>query len=154
MNLSQQKLECGSCGAASMAPKRQTLWKCEYCGAVTIFDGIEADPTADLKENIAKRTRKIESVLTKKANYLHDGISDGGNLHVTRSEIVFVPHAFNINSGYRLVFPFSEMKDIRKENAMLGLSRQLVVEMKDSSGAAFIVWGRDEIIKCIQNLIS
>ncbi len=46
------------------------------------------------------------------------------------------------------------MKDIRKENAWLGLSRQLIVEMKDSSEAAFIVWGRDEVIMCIQNLIS
>ena len=105
MNIEKRKLECGSCGASSMAPQRQTLWKYEYCDAVTIFDGIEADPTSESKENIARRTRKIDSVLKKKANYLHDGISDGGHLHVTRSEIVFVPHAFNINSGYRLVFP-------------------------------------------------
>lgn len=153
MNVRQQKLECSSCGASSMAPQRQTLWKCEYCDAVTIVDGIESDPTSELKENIAKRTRKIESVLKKKANYLHDGISDGGHLHVTRSEIVFIPHAFNITSGYRLVFPILEIKDIRKENALMGLIRQLIIEMKDSSEAAFIVWGRDEVIDCIQKLI-
>lgn len=136
-----------------MAPQRQTLWKCEYCNTVTIIDGIEADPTAELKENIAKRTRKIESVLQKKANYMHDGVSDGGNLHVTRSEIVFVPHRFNINSGYRLVFPLHEIKDIRKENSLLGIIRELIVEMKDSSQATFVVWGRDGVIDCVNKLI-
>lgn len=66
MNMKKQILECGSCGASGMAQQRQALWKCEYCHAVTIFDGLDIDLTAELKENIARRTRKIESVLRKK----------------------------------------------------------------------------------------
>ena len=145
------KLECGSCGAASMAPDGQSLWKCQYCGTVTIIDGIDADPTSELKENIASRTRKIESVLSKPANNNTGAISDGGRLHVTRNEIVFVPHAFNFNSNYRLVFPYKDIKNIWKKSH-LGIIRYLFVETKDSKLYKFIVWNQDAVINCVNSM--
>lgn len=147
------KLECGSCGAASLAPERQSLWKCNYCATVTIFDGVDIDPNSELKENLARRTRKIESILRKAANFENHGISDGGWLHVTKKEIVFVPHALNFDSSYKLVFSFNEIKNVRRDNAFFGIKRLLVIETKDSSRYDFVVWGRGAILDCIQKIL-
>jgi len=153
MAITKIKLECGSCGAPILFSGRQSLMKCEYCGTVTIVDGLDAASTDELKENLAQRTRKIETILKKAANYLYEGVSDGGWLHVTNQELVFLPHIFNLNSGYRLVFPIKDMRDIRKHEAWLGLSKQLIVQMKDLKQAAFVTWGRDAIIECVQRQI-
>jgi hypothetical protein len=144
------KLECGSCGAADLAPARQTLWKCNYCEVITIFDGIEIETVSELKENLSKRTRKIESILRKAANYENRMTADGGWLHITKNELVFVPHAFNIQNDYKLVFPFNEIRDVRRVNQLFGIKRLLVVETKDSSQYSFVVWCRGVILDCIQ----
>lgn len=147
------KLECGSCGAASMSPDGRSLWKCQYCSTVTIIDGIEADPNAELRENIARRTRKIESILRKPANNNTGNISDGGHLHLTKNEIVFVPHMFNFDSNYRLVFPLNDIKNISKKS-YFGLIRYLFVQTKDSKTYKFVVWNQDAFINGVTDLIN
>jgi len=147
------KLECGSCGAASMAPEGQSLWKCKYCDTVTIIDVIEADPQAELRQNLSTRTRKIESVLSKAANNNSGPTSDGGRLHVTKNEVVFVPHKFNFESNYRLVFPFKDIKNILKKS-YFGLIRYLFIQTKDSRTYKFVVWNQDEVINCVHRMIS
>jgi hypothetical protein len=154
MAITQTKVECESCGASSFVAVGNSLLKCEYCGTASIVDGLEESPTHELRDTLARRTRKIETVLKKGASYMYDGVSDGGWLHVTKQELVFLPHRFNLNSGYRLVFPFAQMRDIRKHDAWLGLSKQLIVEMKDAEQATFLTWGRDATIACIEKQIS
>jgi hypothetical protein len=151
MAIAQTKLECVSCGASSFSSARNALLKCEYCGTVSIVQGIHEPSTDELKAKLTERTRSIDTVLKKAANYLYKGVSDGGWLHVTKRELVFVPHMLNLNTGYRLVFPFSETRDVRKRSAWAGLSRQLIVAMKDGSESAFVIWGRDEVIECIRS---
>jgi hypothetical protein len=131
-----------------------SLFKCKFCGTVTIVGSDKADPTAALRENLNSRTRVIETILKRPANYNYDGISDGGMFHVTKSELVFVPHAFNVNTGYRLVFPYHEISDIRRHNAWLGLMRQLVVITKQGERVAFVMWGRGRVLDCVRQQIS
>ena len=81
-------------------------------------------------------------------------VADGGYLIVTNTEVIFVPHAFNFTSYYRLVFPFEEISDIRKENKYFGIFRKLILIMKDSSETTFVVWNRDDIIKRVKNSLT
>lgn len=85
----------------------------------------------------------------KFAGHLSEGVSVGGSLHVTSSELVFVSNILNINNRYRLTMPFREIVSIKKNNAWFGLSRQLVVELKDNSQVTFVVWGRDKILNAV-----
>ena len=166
MNYQTRKLECCSCGASSLAPEKKTLWKCDYCGSISIFDGLAEISTNELLLSQSAKTRKIEPVLKKAANFMYPNarfplwiksiedvreVADGGHLIVTNTEIVFVPHAFNLNCGYQLVFPLDELSDIRKENKFFGLVRKLILVMKDSSESTFVCWGRDEIINRVSN---
>ena len=149
MAVQQTNLKCCSCGSTSFIQTTQSLFKCEYCSSISIIDGLPDNPKKELKEHLLRETRKIETIFKKAANYMHDGISDGGRIHLTKRELVFIPHAFNLNTGYKLVFPFQEIRDMRKRNAWLGLSRQLIIESSDGSESTFIVWGRDEVINMV-----
>lgn len=150
---SKVKLECGSCGATSMAPSGRSLWKCQYCDTVTIIDAVEIDQHSDLRENIARRTRKIQSIISKPANNNTGSISDGGRIHVTENEIVFVPHVFNLDSSYRLVFPLNDIRDIWKKS-YFGLIRYLFIETNERKQYKFVVWNQDAIIQSVNDLIS
>ena len=169
MNYQSRKLECCSCGASSLAPEKKTLWKCDYCGSISIFDGLPEISTNELLLLQSSKTRKIEPVLKKAANFIYPNarfpfwaksiedyrqIADGGHLIVTNTEIVFVPHAFNLTPVYRLVFPLDELSDIRKENKFFGLGRKLILVMKDSSESTFVCWGRDEVINRVSNTLN
>jgi hypothetical protein len=118
---------------------------------VTIADALVPDALDQLRENLSRNTRKIEPILSKKANYWNGNLAEGGKLHVTKAELVFVPHAFNFNSGYRLVFPFETIANLQKENSMLGLVRELHIHTKDGQVASFVVWGQDQVINCVAN---
>ena len=141
-------LKCASCGANEFVAQGQALMKCSYCRTVLLVEGYPLQKENSLKENLASRTRKIETLFKKAANYQHRSISDGGFLHVTRSELVFIPHKLNVTSDYRLVFPYSEIRDIRKVTTLF-IIRELIVSLTDGSESSFIVWGRDRLIEAI-----
>ena len=142
-------LKCANCGANDLVAQGQSLMKCSYCNSVILVEGNPSQSIGVLKENLVLHTRKIETIFKRLATYVHDGIRDGGHLHVTRSEIVFVPHALNIISGYRLVFPYSELRDIRKVTLYL-VVRQLVITSASGDEDVFIVWGRDKFIEAVR----
>ena len=143
-------LKCASCGANDFVAQGQSLMKCSYCRTVMLVEGAPLQKGSSLKENLEISTRKIETLMRKAANYQHDGVSDGGFLHVTRSELVFIPHAFNVTSGYRLVFPYKELSDIKKVN-ILFVVRHLVLSLTDGSEATFVMWGRDKLIETVRH---
>jgi len=141
-------LRCASCGASIAIEGVQSLIRCEYCKSVSLVDRI-ADQTGDLRSNLALRSRRIDPIFESAANYLHDDTADGGRLYVTRSEFVFVPHAFNLTSGYRLVIPFSDLCDIQKVNQLVFM-RKLVLVLRDGQCVEFVVWHRDKIIDAVR----
>lgn len=147
--MSGYTLKCASCGANDLVAQGQSLMRRSYCRTVVLVEGAPLQKAGSLKENLGARTRQIETLMKRAANYLHDGVSDGGFLHVTRSELVFIPHAFNVTSGYRLVFPYAELDDMRKINHFF-VVRQLILYLKDGSEAAFVMWGRDKLIETVR----
>lgn len=84
-----------------------------------------------------------EFILKKKANHWRGILSDGGHLVLTKTQLIFLPHRFNIG-GKRIVIDLKDVSQILKVN--VGLSSELQVSLKGGGVERFVVWGRDELL--------
>lgn len=141
-------VRCENCGASNAVADNQPLLRCEYCKSILLVERT-VRTGSELRTNLTICSRPIQSVFDAPANYLHDGHAYGGRLYVTRSELVFVPHAFNFTTGYRLVFPFTDLRDMQKINHLF-VVRKLLLVQRDGHHAEFVVWHRDAVIDAVR----
>ena len=94
----------------------------------------------------------MDIIKIKGANYQQGIISIGGHLILTKTSLIFKPHAFNIG-GREVIIELKDIVDIGKTETMLGLSKQIWINSQGKL-ERFVVWGRDEFIATIKNQVA
>jgi len=87
-----------------------------------------------------------EIILEKRANHWRGRLADGGHLILTKTQLIFSPHRFNIR-GKRVVIDLKDIFKILKVD--VGFSSEIHISLKGGSVERFVVWGRDELIEAI-----
>jgi hypothetical protein len=67
---------------------------------------LETDPeTSQPVERIEAHSEEVKPVMKKAANYfVNPFMAHGGQVLLTETDVVFVPHQFNLVQRYRLVY--------------------------------------------------
>ena len=92
-----------------------------------------------------------EIILEKRANHWRGMLADGGHLVLTKTQLTFLPHRFNIR-GKRVIIDLKDICEILKVN--IGFSSEIHVRPKSGQVERFVVWGRDELIEAINKQIA
>jgi len=78
-------------------------------------------------------------------------LADGGHLVLTKTQLTFLPHRFNIR-GKRVIIDLKDIFEITKVD--IGLSSEIHVRLKGGQVERFVVWGRDELIEAVNKQIA
>lgn len=103
MQASLVTLACPNCGGDLELTSRPDLFKCAHCGKLALLYWPQAG---------APKTAKVEAKQSWKANLLRPGSSvnwQGGELQLTATELVFVPHGLNFGPVEHAVLPLGSI---------------------------------------------
>ena len=113
-----------------VAPEREHF--CRNCGA----ESTGAEPA--VLEKMANLFRGIESV--------------GGRMYLTANSIYFSSHSLNVQAGDSRI-GFDEILNIEKCNTFGFVPNGLRVTTKQGVSYQFVLWGRDDVIACLNLLL-
>lgn len=124
-------LSCPSCGGRLEMTARAELFRCAYCNGLALVRWPVDDASA------APSGAKVEARQRWAANLLRPGARinwQGGELLLTRHELVFVPHGLNVGPIERAVLPLGAIASIALVEGFISDD----VTMTDASGLS---WG-------------
>jgi hypothetical protein len=91
-----------------------------------------------------------EPILADKPANLFRGLEGvGGRLKITSQRLIFIPHAFNIQTQPEEIFIW-EIQRIDRKKSLFFIPNQMVVVMKSGAEFRFVVNGREELIALIE----
>ena len=120
---------CNKCGT-KVDPEREQF--CRNCGT----ESTGAEPA--VLEKLANLFRGIESV--------------GGRMYLTANSIYFSSHSLNVQTGDSRI-GFDEILNIEKCNTLGFVPNGLRVITKQGVTYQFVLWGRDDVIVCLNLLL-
>jgi DNA-directed RNA polymerase subunit RPC12/RpoP len=146
-------LSCAACGGILQITDDAELFKCKYCSNIVLIRRkIHVLTEAQSHKPVSKveaQSEKIVPVMNRAANYwVNSFITHGGQVILTETDVVFIPHSFNFSNMYRVVIPLSDIVRVWKTGT---LSKTLNIETLDSKISKFVMWGRDEFIQELEN---
>jgi hypothetical protein len=74
----------------------------------------------------------------------------GGTLTLTSAQLVFKPHAFNVQGGVWSV-TLGEIANVELGNSLWVIPNQIVVTQRSGKRTKLVVWGRDEWLMKIRH---
>ncbi len=74
--------------------------------------------------------------------------SVGGNLKITNLRLFFQPHILNIQSHPEEI-PIDKITGVEKINSLWIVPNGMLIKLKGGEKRHFVVWGRDNLIKII-----
>jgi hypothetical protein len=107
------KLSCPNCGGTLELTSRPDLFKCAYCGQLSVLQW----PATG-----APSIARLQGKKTWIANFLRPGETfnwQGGKLHLTERELAFVPHRLNAGPHDRAVVPLAAITDFTLETGLI-----------------------------------
>jgi hypothetical protein len=108
-----------------------------------------APETLQPVERIEAHSEEVKPVMKKAANYFVNPLmAHGGQVLLTETDVVFVPHQFNLVQRYRLVTPIAQVVRVWKSGT---LSKQVNIQTRDGEVKKFVMWGRDEFIQELES---
>ena len=120
---------CGKCGMKVM-PEHEKF--CRKCGT----ESTHAEPA--VLEKMANLFRGVEAV--------------GGKMYLTANSIYFSSHSFNVQAGDSRI-GFDEILNIETCNTLGFVPNGLRVITKHGVTYQFVLWGRDDVIACLNLLL-
>jgi len=116
--------------------------------------GMKVDPEQErFCRNCGSNAAGAEpAVLEKMANLFRGVESVGGRMYLTAKGLYFSSHALNVQAGDSRI-GFDEILNVEKCNTLGFLPNGLRVITKQGVTYQFVLWGRDDVIACLNLLL-
>jgi hypothetical protein len=106
-----------------------------------------------LLRETSKSNIPVEEVIARVPANLFRGMEAvGGHLVITRKELIFEPHVFNVQK-YLGDIPLSEVEGVAKKNTWGLIPNGMVIKMRTAEQYQFVLWQRSKIIDLINGLL-
>lgn len=142
-NPQSEPLMCPHCGAPLTVDISTGALICQYCKSII---AVSTEPRVeDMGHGVRFILRTVEPELEYGANF-NDGISaQGGKLWITREEVVFKPHKFNLGNLGKKYIRIQDVAGYSK-----GFLTLFSIWTKNGDEMPLVVWKKNEIIQEIE----
>lgn len=142
--ISLQIGNCPHCGAPLTAEENAEGIVCQYCKSIIAIS--RAPKIEDTGQGVQFLLRTVQPELTYQASFHESSINtQGGHLWITKDEVVFKPHAFNMGN---LAKKYIRIQDVAGYSK--GFLTAFSIWTKDGSEMSLVVWKKAEIIEEIE----
>lgn len=138
-------INCPNCGAPIELDTESQTFVCKHCSSIIKVVSKNSNSTK-ISQPTSPILQKVEPELRYKANHQVSALNaQGGDLWITKEEVVFKPHSLNVGPMNKRYIRIQDIVGYKK-----GALTHMSIFTKSGYEMDIVVWKKDEIINEIE----